>query len=99
MKYLDIEDIEDLKETLDSLEDREYLYLSDNGEDRYIVVPLKLLSQFNEMMGSFEENGGSGVKVIAPEPINLTYDEYEAIKKELNKVLDDTFKPNPEKLN
>ena len=98
MKRIDIDEVENLKDTLDELEDSEFLYLSEDGVEKYLVIPTKLLEQMNSYMSSFEDGHGA-VQIISPNPVNLTYDEYEAIKKQLNKVLDETFKPNPEKLN
>ena len=102
MKTIEIEEFEDLRNELEELDDEEVLVLSEDGKDKYMVVPLNLYEKYAEMFETEDgvENGEkAGVRVISSMPSDLTYEEYERVKKELIKALDETLKPNPEKLN
>ena len=94
MRKIDIEQIDDISETLEELHDEESLCICEDGVERYIVIPTKVIEEVNNFM-----NGESQVRVVSDEPINITYDEYENLKKQLNKAIDETFRPKPEKLN
>ena len=53
----------------------------------------------DEMIRQTQSLMSPKVKVISAENLELTYDEYEAVKKQLNDIIEQTFKPKPEKLN
>jgi len=89
-----------IKEDLDSLKDNETLnILEDDGKIKYVIIPAKALEEASQLVENFN-SPHTEVRVISPEgKPELTYEEYEHIKKEIIKSIDAAFKPKPEKLN
>ena len=101
MLKIDLEKTEKLKNELDSLEEDEECFLCEEGESKYVVLPVEkydLLDSYRSFFEGDQLNNGN-VKIITNAMNELSYDEYEAIRKQLIEVIDKTFKPNPEKFN
>lgn len=103
MQKLDLEKLKELKEELDYLENDDVLYLEEDGEEKYVVLPVELYDVLESYRSIFEDGkptNGSDVKIISTHnPNELSYDEYETIKKQLMDIFDKTFRPKPDKLN
>ena len=101
MLKIDINEIKNIKDELDTLDEDEVAFVEDNNETKYVIMPV---SQYDEIESfrSFLDEGqmpNSNVKIITNASYDLTYDEYEKIRKQLIEVIDKTLKPNPEKFN
>lgn len=99
MQNIDIKYLNEIKEELDELEGEDSLFIEENGEPKFAIIPIEFFDALESYRGIIEGNSDSSVKVISNVKDALTYDEYENIKKQLIDVFDKTFKPNPEKLN
>ena len=101
MLKIDINEIKNIKDELDTLDEDEVAFVEDNNETKYVIMPV---SQYDEIESfrCFLDEGqmpNSNVKIITNASYDLTYDEYEKIRKQLIEVIDKTLKPNPEKFN
>lgn len=100
---MDIKNYPNLKEDLDELESDDFLYIQEDGKDKYVVMPMSIFEEAESLIESMNSAiPQTMIKVISnngdvnPE---LTYEEYVKIKKQLIKTLDETFKPKADKLN
>ena len=98
MNSVDIKELENIKDKLESLEEDDILFVDDDGETRYVLMPVEHYDYIEEVV-SQTQNMMPRIKIINSEDFELTYDEYEAVKKQLNDMIEKTFKPKPEKLN
>ncbi len=89
---IDIKKLDAIKDELDSLDENDVLYINENGNSKYVLLPI-------ESYDVLENKNSANVKIVTPFNGELTYDEYEAIKKQVLDILDKTFKPKREKLN
>jgi len=97
---LDITNNRNLKKALSTLEKDDTLFLDDHGITKYAVIDMDLYDEIQELMENVNDDGQIPmIKVVGQDGLQLTYDEYEKIKKQLNEALEKTLKPNPEKLN
>ena len=96
---LDIKELKNIKDKLDSLEDN-VLFVDENGISKYAIMPIEMYDEVEEFIDIINDKDNRPiVKVANPKDIQLTYEEYETIKKQIMDAIDMTFKPNPEKLN
>ena len=96
---LDIKELQNIKDKLDSLEDN-VLFVDENGISKYAIMPIEMYDEVEEFIDIINDKDNRPiVKVANPKDIQLTYEEYETIKKQIMDAIDMTFKPNPEKLN
>ncbi len=94
---IDVKKIKGLKEGLSKIDNKEEesLYITENGSIKYILLPIEEY----DMLANQDENPSATIKILNPMNANLSYEEYEEIRKQVLDVLDKTFKPKPEKLN
>ena len=96
---IDIKELESIKDKLEGLSEDEVLFVDENGSTKYVILPI---NQFDSLEETFKEEQGSltpAIKIINGDGFELSYDEYETVKKQLNEIFEKTFKPKPEKLN
>lgn len=101
MLNIDIKELNEIKEELDELSGDEAIFVEDNGNAKYVILPIEQydeLDSLRDLLDGKIENGAA-VKIVSNQGNELTYEEYEKIRKQLVDVFDKTFKPNPEKLN
>ena len=96
---IDIEKIREVKEELDALNPNDILYIEEDGKAKYAVVPIELFDQLEDVLTMMNTPFDTSVRIAAPDEIDLTYDEYERIKKQIMEAVEKTFMPKPEKLN
>ncbi len=98
---IDIKKLENIKTELDSLDKEDVLFINENGSAKYAILPIETYDAFTEDVE--EENNVSffnpSIRIFSPGKAELSYDEYEMIKKQILEAFDKTFKPKPEKLN
>lgn len=96
---IDIKELENIKEKLEGLDEDDALFVDENGSTKYVILPI---NKFDNLEEIFKEDQGSimpAIKIINGDGFELSYDEYETVKKQLNEIFEKTFKPKPEKLN
>lgn len=104
MQKIDIKQLKEIKEELDQLEEDDAIFVDENNDTKYVILPVGLYDMLESYRSLLEGDkiptNGSDVKIIsANTPSELSYDEYETIKKQLMEVFDKTFRPKPDKLN
>ncbi|MDY6063298.1 MAG: hypothetical protein SPI53_05880 [Erysipelotrichaceae bacterium] len=103
MNKLDIKDLDKLNERLSKLQAGELLVLSDGVEEKFVLIDS---NTFDMMQKAFDLDVKNNplkyfdpskleVRVISdPSKPELSEEEYEAIKKQLNEALEKTLKPS-----
>ena len=94
---IDINKLSEIKNELDSLSEEDVLFIDDQGKTKYVIAPIELYDRIEDLLGSYDYN--PQVKVINSEDFELSYDEYERIKKQIMDLVEKTLMPKPEKLN
>lgn len=97
---IDIKKLENIKTELDSLNKEDVLFINENGSAKYAILPIETYDAFNDEVD--EKNVpffNPSIRILSPGNTELSYDEYEMIKKQIMDAFDKTFKPKPEKLN
>lgn len=96
---IDIKDLKKIQPQLAQLKD-DVLFIEKEGNAKYVIMPIDM---FDEIEGFIDvinnKDSRPLVKIANPSELQLTYEEYESIKKQIIEAVDKTFKPNPEKLN
>lgn len=98
---IDINRLENIKQDLAELKDRDVLYIDENGITKYAIMPIDAYDKADEILSLYEEskNMNANVKVIGADNEDITYEEYERIKALIMEAVEKTFKPKAEKLN
>ncbi|MBR3227801.1 MAG: hypothetical protein IKF68_04565 [Erysipelotrichaceae bacterium] len=96
---VDIKKLESIRKELESLDEDDVLFIEDDGKADYVLMRTEYYDYIDEILKQAQGIMSPKVKVISAEDLELTYDEYEAVKKQLNDIIEQTFKPKPEKLN
>ena len=97
---IDINRLNEIKQELESLKERDVLYISENGNTKYVIAPIELYDSLQEALGSFDDTFYSPqVKLVNSSDYELSYDEYERIKNQIMELVEKTLMPKPEKLN
>ena len=96
---VDIKKLNSIREELDSLDEDDVLFVEDDGRAAYVLMKAEYYDYIEEIFRQSQGIMSPKVKVINTDSLELTYDEYEAVKKQLNDIIEQTFKPKPEKLN
>ena len=104
MEKMDIKEIKDFKECLELVEDDKALVLADGKEEKYAVITMNDYSIYQDLLALDRQihpfkYGSPEIRLMADEDFEITYEEYENIKKQILEALDKTFKPKLEKLN
>lgn len=94
---IDIEKIKEIKQELDSLSENDVLFVDEKGTTKFAILPIEMYDSLEDLMMML--NGSTAVKIATSEDIDLSYDEYERIKKQIMDAVEKTFMPKPEKLN
>ena len=91
---IDVKKIKGLDEGFDVLDSNEddAVYITEDGNVKYVMLTSEEYDSLVEKMPS------ASIRVLNPMG-DITYDEYEEIKRQVLEALDKTFKPKPEKLN
>lgn len=99
---IDIKDLELIRDDLEKLADDDLIMINDQGEPRFVIMPVAAfegLEQFAQLLSSPPVKSGSPtISIVGPNKLELSYDEYEQVRKQILDVFDKTFKPDPGKL-
>ena len=96
---IDIRKIQEIKDELDSLNENDVLFIEDEGNVKYAIMPIELYDSMEDLMSVLNGQNGTSVRSATPDDLDLSYDEYERIKKQIMDAVEKTFMPKPEKLN
>ena len=99
MNSIDIRELENIRKQLESLEEDDVLFVDEDGQTRFVLMPVAQYDFIDEMFRQSQNLSMPRVRIINGNELELSYDEYEAVKKQLNDIIEKTFKPKPEKLN
>lgn len=96
---IDINEIKDIKADLDYLKDNDVLYVNEDNKHKYVILPVKLYEEYNEILNFMNEVITVDTSNPKPQEVELSYEEYEQIKQQIIDALEATLMPKPEKLN
>lgn len=99
---IDIKKLKGISKELDELKNDEVMFVNDNGTSRFVVMPIEMYEMVEDLYKDEEESNellNPQIKIVGPEGFQLSYDEYENVKKQINDAFEKIFKPKPEKLN
>ena len=95
---IDIEKVENIKDDLYHLGTNDVLFIDENGNSRYVVMPIELYDAIEDTAMMVSSFSMPQVKIASPEDFELSYDEYERIKNQIMDVVEKTLLPKPETL-
>lgn len=96
---IDIERLKEIREELDAMNEADVLYIDEDRKAKYVIMPVELYDTLEDLLNVLNTPVSASVRIAAPEEIDLSYDEYERIKKQIMEAVEKTFMPKPEKLN
>lgn len=97
---VDIKKLKSIKKELESLNDKDnVLFVNEDGTSKYVIMTSELYEEIEETKQLLDSVDSPGFVINSSEDIELTYEQYETIKKNVLKMLDDALKPKPESLN
>ena len=102
MKNIDLKELNNIKEELDEMDKDDYAYVDEDGKAKYVILPVELFDRLEDYRTLIEEgnkNLGPQIRVIGDKVEGLTYEEYEAIKRQILDLFERSFKPKADKLN
>lgn len=99
MGNIELKKLENIKDELNSLGEDDVLFVDDESETRYVIMPVSFYDKIEDIANMLENGFGAQVSTIGPENVELTYEEYENIKTQIIEAFDKSFKPKPGKMN
>jgi vacuolar-type H+-ATPase subunit F/Vma7 len=96
---VDIEKISAIKNELEALKENDALFINEEGKTRYAIIPIETYDALEDLMAMINPSAVPQVKIVPSGELDLSYDEYERIKKQIMDAVEKTFMPKPEKLN
>ena len=99
MANIDINKLEELKDELDFLGTEDVLFIEEDGEEKYAVIPIELYNSVEDFLALLNDASAGPVVKVDGANLELSYDEYEKIKNQILEMVEKTLMPKPEKLN
>ena len=96
---VDIEQVKEIRDELDSLEEDEVMFIEEDHIAKYAVMPIEFYDAIEELAAVVNGTSNTSVRIAIPQDFDLSYDEYERIKQQIMDAVEKTFMPKPEKLN
>ena len=96
---IDVNEIIEIKDRLDSLCEDDALFIDEDGKTKYAIIPIDSYDKVEDLLDAINGDSLSNVKVVGGNSNDLTYEEYERIKSMIMDAVERTFKPKAEKLN
>lgn len=96
---IDIERLKEIKDELDAMNESDVLFIDEDRKAKYVIMPVEFYDTLEDLLNVLNAPAPASVRIAAPEEIDLSYDEYERIKKQIMEAVEKTFMPKPEKLN
>lgn len=95
---ININELDNIRDLLESLDDESVLYVEEDGTNKYVIMTSSLYDGVAEVADALKAGAATAIKVAMPS-FELSYEDYENIKKQVDEALDKAFRPKPEKLN
>lgn len=95
---INIDELANIKDLLSTLDDESVLYVEEDGESKYVIMTSSLYEGVAEVAEALKNGAATAIKVAMPS-FDLSYEDYENIKRQVDEALDKAFRPKPEKLN
>lgn len=97
---VDINKLEEIKAQLSQMKEDDALFIEQNGEVRYAIVPIEKYDKAEGFMAILDAKNENEkpIRIIGANN-DLSYEEYEQIKTIILDTFEKTFKPKAEKLN
>lgn len=95
---VNINELANIKDLLETLDDESVLYVEEDGENKYVIMTSSLYDGVAEVAEALKNGAATAIKVAMPN-FELSYEDYENIKRQVDEALDKAFRPKPEKLN
>ena len=95
---INIDELANIKDLLSTLDDESVLYVEEDGENKYVIMTSSLYEGVAEVAEALKNGAATAIKVAMPS-FDLSYEDYENIKRQVDESLDKAFRPKPEKLN
>lgn len=97
---IDLNRIENIKEELESLNEGDVLYVNEDKQTKYVIIPIEMYEEVEDMLMIMNQPlDNPQVKIVNSGDFELSYDEYERIKNQIMEIVEKTLMPKPEKLN
>ncbi len=100
---IDINKLKDIETELNSLGEDDVLEVNDGDDQLYVIMKTaaydKYLQYAQICQGGNYIRVEPQIKVLNKDDMELSYEDYEKIKKQLMDIFDQTFKPKPERMN
>lgn len=98
---IDIKRISEIKDELDSLSEDDVLFIDEDGTTKYAITPVEFYDKAEDVLSTIEAMDAMTpkVKIIGAGDGEMTYEEYERVKRLINDAVEKAFKPKAEKLN
>ena len=96
---IDIERLKEIKDELDAMNESDVLFIDEDRKAKYVIMPVELYDTLEDLLNVLNAPAPASVRIAEPDEIDLSYDEYERIKKQIMEAVEKTFMPKPEKLN
>ena len=81
------------------MNENDVLFIDEEGKTRYAILPIEMYDSLEDLMAMFANPSAASVKIVPSQDLDLSYEEYERIKKQIMDAVEKTFMPKPEKLN
>lgn len=101
MKKIALKDLDSLINDIDAIKEG-FIITIDDREVAGVTTPenVKLLKELDQKIDEFSEyRPKMEVRVLNDQELNLSYDEYIALREQIIKAFEDVFKPKTEKMN
>ena len=99
MANIDINRLDELKDELAFLNQDDVLFIEEDGQEKFAVVPIDLFNSVEDFLELLNEASSGPVVKVDSSNLDLSYDEYERIKNQIMEMVEKTLMPKPEKLN
>lgn len=97
---IDISKLETIKNELDSLQENDAIFVSENGIEKYAVMPVETYNKVCDLLDALDQTNPLNAKIdVIGDRQQLTYEEYERVKSLIMEAVEKAFKPKADKLN
>jgi len=97
MKSVDIKDLGNIEADLNNLGQDDVLFVCEGGKERFVLMPIE---QYDALFHEVDDKlAMPQIKILKDGVLDLSYEDYDRIRKELLEAFDKALKPKAEKLN
>ena len=96
---IDIKYLEQIKDELEALGENDVAFIEEDNVTKYVLMPVELYDSIENLAMMINDAQNASVSISSDQEIDLSYDEYEQVKKMIMDAVEKVFMPKPEKLN